>query len=71
MGTFFILLDFEQVSKQKDTEFAEYLLEKKGILVLPLSVFHHDYYNQFLLRLCFARPEEQLIEAAARMPEQI
>jgi len=68
-GTFFILLDFEEISKQKDTEFAENLLEKKGILVLPLSVFHHDHYNQFLLRLCFARPEEQLTEAAAKLSE--
>lgn len=66
-GTYFLLLDHENISGQKDIDYAEFLVREKGILVLPVSVFNHDLYNQHLLRLCFARPPAILEEAAKRL----
>ncbi len=68
-GSFFMLIDTEGISPLKDTELAEMLISEHGLLALPVSVFQHDHLNQFLLRLCFARPDSDLEQAARRLTD--
>lgn len=63
-GTYFVLLNYSNISKMKDTEMAIYLTEKYKIASVPMSVFYHDNKDYHLLRFCFAKKEETLKAAA-------
>ncbi len=67
LGSYFQLLDYSSISKEKDTEYAIRLTKEIGVASIPVSVFYsvpHDYY---LLRFCFAKENEQLEKAAERL----
>ncbi len=63
-GTYFQLLDYSQISSQKDTEFAIHLTKQFGIASIPVSVFYKTSPEACLLRFCFAK-EKQTLEKAA------
>ncbi len=62
-GTYFILLDYSQISREKEFDFARMLTEKYRVASIPLSSFYHDGYNQQCLRFCFAKQENTLDKA--------
>ena len=62
-GTYFQLLDYSNITKESDTEFAEKLVKKFKIAAIPISVFYNNKKDDHLLRFCFAKKEETLIEA--------
>ncbi|MBK7684207.1 MAG: methionine aminotransferase [Bacteroidetes bacterium] len=67
LGSYFQLLDYSSISKEKDTEYAIRLTKEIGVASIPVSVFYsvpHDYH---LLRFCFAKENEQLEKAAERL----
>lgn len=66
-GTFFLLLDYSAISDLKDTDFALWLIEKAGVVGIPVSVFCADDYPHKLIRLCFAKNEATLAAAAERL----
>lgn len=68
-GTYFMLASFNSkvFSGKSDVEFVENLTKKQGVAAIPLSVFYHDRTDPKLIRLCFAKTDELLIQAAERL----
>lgn len=66
-GTIFQLLDYSNITKEKDTDFAIRLTKEIGVAPIPLSAFYHDNVNYKLLRFCFAKSDEVLIEACKKL----
>jgi methionine transaminase len=63
-GTYFQLLNYKKLSKEKDTDYAIRLTKEFGLASIPISVFYHDKVNSNVLRFCFAKKEETLEKAA-------
>jgi methionine aminotransferase len=66
-GSYFLLFDYSGISKEKDSEFAKRLTVEHGVASIPVSVFYKNPPDQKWLRFCFAKKEETLKEAAARL----
>lgn len=66
-GTYFRLLDYSDISDKRDLEFSEYLTKEIGVAVIPLSPFYEDRKSRSLVRICFAKSDEVLKEAAAKL----
>jgi methionine transaminase len=63
-GTYFQLLNYKKISKEKDTDYAVRLTKEFGLASIPVSVFYHAKINSNVLRFCFAKKEETLDKAA-------
>ena len=63
-GTYFQLLDYSEITDEKDTEFAIRLTTDNGIASIPVSVFYNKKVDNKVLRFCFAKTEETLERAA-------
>ena len=63
-GTYFLLLDYSDVSDLNDVEFCQWLVEQAGVAAIPLSVFYQQPNNDKVIRLCFAKNDQTLMEAA-------
>ena len=63
-GTYFQLLRYKGISKEKDTDYAVKLIKESGIASIPISVFYHEGVDNKVLRFCFAKKEETLEKAA-------
>lgn len=69
-GTYFQLLDYSDISDLDDVAFCEKLVDQIGIAAIPVSVFYQEApKDQRLIRLCFAKEESTLIEAAQKLCE--
>jgi len=66
-GSFFQLIDYGAISNLTDVEFADELVTRAQVATIPLSVFYQQAPPMTLLRLCFAKRDETLDEAAARL----
>lgn len=69
-GTYFLLVDYsncERLAGLSDVNAAERLLEEAGVASIPLSPFYREPPRHSLLRLCFAKREETLRQAASRI----
>ena len=65
IGTYFQLLDFSEITTEKDTDFAERLVKEHQLAAIPVSVFNIDEKDHSQLRFCFAKTKETLEKAAA------
>ena len=63
-GTYFQLLDYADISKEKDVDFAIRLTKEHGIASVPVSVFYNVPIDNNTLRFCFAKDDETLEKAA-------
>ena len=50
-----------------EAEFCKWLVKEVGVAAIPLSAFYGDGFDQRVVRFCFAKKDETLIEAAARL----
>lgn len=66
-GTYFQLLDYSEISDLPDKEFSEYLTKEIGVAVIPLSPFYANKESRFLIRICFAKNDNVLKEAASKL----
>jgi len=66
-GTYFQLLDFSRVAPPGDVAFAERLLTEVGLATIPLTPFYKEPPPLSVLRLCIAKRDETLDDAAARL----
>jgi methionine aminotransferase len=57
-------LDYNNISKNNDLEFCEYLTKEIGVAVIPLSPFYIKGSKEKLIRLCFAKKDEILQQAS-------
>lgn len=63
-GTYFQLLGYQNITAEKDVDFAVRLTKEHGLASIPLSVFYSKRTDHKLLRFCFAKKEETLEQAA-------
>lgn len=63
-STYFQTLDYSNISKEKDIDFAKRLTIEHGIASIPLSVFNKNQEDFKVLRFCFAKTDETLLKAA-------
>lgn len=68
-GSFFQLYDYSDLSKEAELSFARRLTKEARVSAIPVSAFYTDKRNQGLLRFCFAKKDETLREAGARLKE--
>ncbi len=68
-GTYFQLLDFSALAPADDLAFAERLLTQAGVATIPLSPFYLAPPPMPVVRLCIAKQDSTLDEAARRLNE--
>lgn len=66
-GTYFQLLDYSVISDKNDFEFSEYLTKEIGVAVIPLSPFYTNTSSEKLIRVCFAKQDKIIEEAADKL----
>lgn len=66
-GTYFQLLDYSNISKEKDVDFARRLTTESGVASIPVSVFYHKKTESKYLRFCFAKNNDELERAAEKL----
>ncbi len=66
-GTYFQLLDYSEVSDKNNYEFVEYLTKEAGVAAIPFSAFYYKENKRKIIRLCFAKKDEVLLEAAGKL----
>lgn len=72
-GTFFLLADYSDISKELEAEFAIRLSKKAGVTLIPVSAFYQETRsieaNNQMLRFCFAKSDETLEKAIALLSD--
>lgn len=63
-GTYFQLLDYSEITKENDVDFAKRLTIENKLASIPISVFYNTEVNSKILRFCFAKKDETLKRAA-------
>ena len=66
-GTYFQVVDYSAVSDQPEEAFCRWLTSEVGVAAIPLSAFYADGRDQRLARFCFAKRDETLTTALARL----
>lgn len=67
LGSYFQLLDYSKITKEKDTDYAVRLTKDFKIASIPTSVFYHKNIDNHVLRFCFAKQNETLEKAAEKL----
>jgi methionine aminotransferase len=65
--TYFQLVDYGAISREDDLMFADRLIREAKIAAIPLSPFYARPPHMTLIRLCIAKRDETLREAAGRL----
>jgi methionine aminotransferase len=63
-GTYFQLLNYSNISDEKEMAFAERITREYKIASVPVSPFYHNQEDNKMLRFCFAKTTETLEKAA-------
>ena len=66
-GSYFQLLDYSAITRERDADFAIRLTREHGVASIPTSSFLHHGEGPLVLRFCFAKQDETLRQAAARL----
>jgi methionine aminotransferase len=66
-ATYFQLVDYSAVSDLPDTEFARWLTTEIGVAAVPVSVFSMAPPPERIVRFCFAKHDQTLLEAGRRL----
>jgi methionine aminotransferase len=66
-GSYFQVVDYSAVSELPEADFCQWLTREVGVAAIPLSAFYEGGFEQRLARLCFAKRDETLQAALARL----
>ena len=66
-GTYFQLLNYSEITDEKDVDFARRLAIENGVASIPISVFYENKRQDKMLRFCFAKDFEELERGAERL----
>ncbi len=66
-GTYFQLAGYEAIRELSDRAFVEWLTREVGVAAIPVSAFHHDGHDARVVRFCFAKHDDTLDAACARL----
>ena len=64
---YFQVLGYENISKISDKDFSIWLTENAKVATIPLSAFDHKETNTGMIRFCFAKKEETIVDAASKI----
>lgn len=68
-GSYFICATYEKISDLPAKDFAIELTKKAGVATIPVSAFYNNGKDDKVLRFCFAKKEETILEATKRLGE--
>lgn len=63
-GTYFQLFGYGNITDEADTDFAVRLTKEHKLATIPVSVFYHRKVDEKVLRVCFAKENSTLEQAA-------
>lgn len=66
-GTYFQTARYDKISKLNDLDFCNWLVKEVGVAAIPLSVFYDDATDNHIIRFCFAKTDETLIQATDKL----
>lgn len=66
-GTYFQCVDISSISALGEAEFCKWLTTEIGVAAIPLSAFYSEGFDQRVVRFCFAKKDETLNAALARL----
>ena len=66
-GTYFLLVDYSEISDLNDYDFCNWMAKEIGVVAVPLSPFYETPTQDKIIRICFAKFDETLVEAGERM----
>ena len=66
-GSYFQVVDYSAISDASEEDFCRWLTTEVGVAAIPLSAFYAQPFEQRLARFCFAKKEETLQLALARL----
>jgi methionine aminotransferase len=66
-GSYFQSVTFNNITDQKDSDFALYITKEIGVASIPTSVFYTQGTDHHVLRFCFAKRQETLDKAVDRL----
>lgn len=66
-GSFFQTVGYEKISDLPDMEFSQWLTKEHGVATIPVSAFYKNREDNKLVRFCFAKKDETLRDAVARL----
>jgi methionine aminotransferase len=66
-GTYFVLADYSAISNEPEERFARRLVVEHGVAAIPLTPFYTQLVNRNMIRFCFAKQDETLDAALARL----
>ena len=66
-GSYFQCVDYSAISEEPEESFCRRLTREVGVAAIPLSAFYQGGFEQRIVRFCFAKKDETLREAIARL----
>jgi methionine aminotransferase len=66
-GSYFQTASYAHISHMPDTEFAQWLTREHGVATIPISAFYRNKKDDKLVRFCFAKKEETIVQAIERL----
>ena len=66
-GTYFQCVRYDAISTMKEAQFAQWLTSEIKVAAIPVSAFYRDAKESGVVRFCFAKKDETLIEALKRL----
>jgi methionine aminotransferase len=66
-GTYFQIADYSEISDLGDVEFCKELTTKHGVAAIPVSVFNGSGEDNKMIRFCFAKDDQTLIDASKKL----
>ena len=68
-GTYFQCVDISGVSDLNEADFCQWLTSEVGVAAIPLSAFYGNGFDQHVVRFCFAKKDDTLNAALARLAQ--
>ena len=66
-GSYFQCVDISDVSDLNEADFCKWLTTEVGVAAIPLSAFYGNGFDQRVVRFCFAKKDDTLNAALARL----
>ena len=66
-GSYFQCVDYSEVSDLAEADFCRWLTAEVGVAAIPLAAFYQGGFEQRIARFCFAKKDETLQLALARL----
>ena len=66
-GSYFQCVGISDVTQLGEADFCQWLTREVGVAAIPLSAFYAEGFDQRVVRFCFAKKEQTLAQALARL----